>query len=60
MKASSVTLWVKGSAWRVEQRKNGYRSQLINGDGRWHPGIPPGTRQSQVDDSFKRLPRSAD
>ena len=55
MKATIVTMWVNGSAWRVEKGKRGYRSQLINAHARWHPGIPPGTKQSQVDHVFQRL-----
>ena len=48
-------MWVNGSAWRVEKTTQGYRSQLINAHLKWHPGIPPGTKQIQVDRLFERL-----
>ena len=55
MKAQVMTMWVNGSAWRVEKTTQGYRSQLINAHLKWHSGIPPGTKQSQVDRLFERL-----
>ena len=55
MKARIVTVWVNGSAWRVEKGKQGYRSQPINGDAEWHRGIPPGAKQAQIDQLFKRV-----
>ncbi len=55
MKTRSMTMWVNGAAWRVEKTAQGYRSQLINAHLRWHPGVPPGTKQGQVDKLFQKL-----
>jgi len=54
MNARIVTMWVNGSAWRVEKGKQACRSRLITADAGWQPGIPPGTTQSQVDHVFQQ------
>ena len=48
-----IVLWADGYEWIIKREHHQYFHRKEGDYGPWHPGTPPGTRQTDVDLAFE-------